>query len=337
GSVCLVRSINWGAWAGGMVSPSLVAHFEARGVALLPLGSGARAFAGELSTVRGGAAEVVVTANGAPTFAASAHASKSSTLLVNSRTYPFLDGHRIQNTPVVPVVLVLEWFFRAAAAFHPEIRVSKCADLKVLSGILLPDFEGRGSQADVQCESIGGSPQTLRCALSSQGRLHYSATLSAGALHPEPTPSYLKPVTVNGDANGKHFYPGRLFHGPAFQIIRHLYEMDGHGASALLQSTESMAWNASGPWRTDVAGMDGALQVIRLWTTENLGGPSLPTSIGQFLSFAGEPAAGLIHCVARCRAVGTLRTLADVTLADTDGRPLAELRDVEMHVTAEAD
>ena len=43
GSTCVVRSIGWGPWEGGMVTPSLKAHFQQMGVALIPLDVGREA------------------------------------------------------------------------------------------------------------------------------------------------------------------------------------------------------------------------------------------------------------------------------------------------------
>jgi NAD(P)-dependent dehydrogenase (short-subunit alcohol dehydrogenase family) len=45
GETCLVRSIGWGPWDGGMVSPALRAHFASRGVPLISLTDGADVFA----------------------------------------------------------------------------------------------------------------------------------------------------------------------------------------------------------------------------------------------------------------------------------------------------
>jgi acyl transferase domain-containing protein len=48
GGACLVRSINWGPWEGGMVSPSLALRFRQMGVPLIPLAVGARMLVEEL-------------------------------------------------------------------------------------------------------------------------------------------------------------------------------------------------------------------------------------------------------------------------------------------------
>ncbi|AUS80084.1 beta keto-acyl synthase [Actinoalloteichus sp. AHMU CJ021] len=58
---CLVRSLAWGPWHGGMVGPALAERFERAGVPLIPLGAGATAFTEEV-TGSGAATRVVLVA-----------------------------------------------------------------------------------------------------------------------------------------------------------------------------------------------------------------------------------------------------------------------------------
>ena len=48
GESCVVRSIDWGPWEGGMVTPALAKHFAEMNVPLIGLAAGARAFVKEL-------------------------------------------------------------------------------------------------------------------------------------------------------------------------------------------------------------------------------------------------------------------------------------------------
>jgi acyl transferase domain-containing protein/NADP-dependent 3-hydroxy acid dehydrogenase YdfG len=57
---CVVKSIGWGPWAGGMVGPSLQAHFDAIGVSLIDLATGARMFVAELCTPQHDQVDVVL-------------------------------------------------------------------------------------------------------------------------------------------------------------------------------------------------------------------------------------------------------------------------------------
>ena len=57
---CLVRSINWGPWEGGMVTPALAEHFHKTGVPLIPQEAGARFLVDELRGDPGSSVQVLV-------------------------------------------------------------------------------------------------------------------------------------------------------------------------------------------------------------------------------------------------------------------------------------
>lgn len=61
GADCVVKSFNWGAWDGGMVTPSLRTHFTERGVNLIPIEQGARVFVEELLFGEREQIEVIIT------------------------------------------------------------------------------------------------------------------------------------------------------------------------------------------------------------------------------------------------------------------------------------
>ena len=60
GPSCLVKSLGWGPWAGGMVGPALEAHFAAMGVPVIPLDQGARMLVDEISSPQTDQVEVVL-------------------------------------------------------------------------------------------------------------------------------------------------------------------------------------------------------------------------------------------------------------------------------------
>src|SRR5690606_38418430 len=86
---CLVRSLGWGPWDGGMVTPSLKAHFDRLGLPLIPLATGAAAFVNEF---RAGDATEVVLGCASPDQPLDGSDSRNWTMdvLVDSRAYPAL-------------------------------------------------------------------------------------------------------------------------------------------------------------------------------------------------------------------------------------------------------
>jgi hypothetical protein len=76
------------------------------------------------------------------------------------------------------------------------------------------------------------------------------------------------------------------------------------------------------------------LQLIRLWGVKNLGGVSLPSRVGAFRRLNSRTAIDSLLCHVRCHRGGALSIVADADLLSGDGRTLAEVRDVEMHVVS---
>ena len=330
GPKCLVRSIAWGPWDGGMVTASLAAHFRSRGASLIPLASGARAFVRELGHSAGGA-EVVIAADGDSFPESRRQVGHSAEILVNSATWPFLDSHRVREEVVVPVVLVNEWFHRFAESCRPGMRVVNCRDLRVLRGIPVPAFASEGQL--LRIVSSGEAAGEIHCELrSSDDTLHYSATLEVENCDTNHEASAKRPCVAETRTASEIYGPnGHLFHGRCFQVIEELSSLEDASATAVLRTTRQMRW-PSGPWKTDAAALDGVLQLIRLWGVRHLGGPSLPTRIGSFVR-RGAIASDPVLCEIRPRTVGALSLVADASILLPDGSVLAEIHDIEMHLT----
>ena len=60
GPGCLVRALGWGPWDSGMVTPGLKAMFESRGISLIPLSDGARAFVSDVMDAHTDSPEVTL-------------------------------------------------------------------------------------------------------------------------------------------------------------------------------------------------------------------------------------------------------------------------------------
>jgi hypothetical protein len=175
----------------------------------------------------------------------------------------------------VPVVLVQEWFLRAARTRLPAAERLSVRDLRMLKGIVLEGFPRRTFRFDI--EMAAGDAGRLALKLTDeQGRIRYDASVAVDEAYPgvAMAPSAgidPVPASVYGD--------GRLFHGPAFQTIESLGVFGAQGGGAVIGSTVDRSWPC-GDWLTDPAALDGALQLARLWVAERGGGLSLPVRIG---------------------------------------------------------
>jgi acyl transferase domain-containing protein/acyl carrier protein/NADP-dependent 3-hydroxy acid dehydrogenase YdfG len=336
---CLVRSINWGPWDGGMVDASLKRHFERLGVGLITPDMGAGFFREELSASPADVVEVVAAA-GIP-----AHPARCwrTTVVVDGRSFPYLGNHRVNGEPVLPMVLVIEWFMRVGRSLMPDLVPCSLNDIRVLRGVVLDAYPGP------QCFEISAVPTrtdgTAKIALElrcSAGALRYSAVLDMVPVAVERGAV----ATLPGDGESSpwpylqsEIYAGKLFHGADFQVIRKLESWSATSGSGVLDGTLAKRW-PGGPWSTDPAALDGGLQLGQLWGMAQADRLFLPLHVGAFIMHVGGALDGPLRCVLNARMSGNAHIRNDLTFTTLDGRLVAELQQVEMYgveKTARAD
>ncbi|MFT5460212.1 MAG: hypothetical protein ACI9K2_006729, partial [Myxococcota bacterium] len=325
------RALGWGPWEGGMVTPALKARFESLGVPLIPLDVGAKMLVDECRTsVAAGGTEVVL--GGEPRMQALAEGARPRgvRLAVHAAraSHGFLADHTIAGVPVVPVVLAIEWFARAARACRPTLHLTRIRDVKVLSGVKLDAFDS-GSWLYVDARELSnGSGSVLAVELrGADGRAHYRATAEMDSREPAKGPALpnLKLQPWRDDA----IYDGHvLFHGRTFQVIQDLQGIGDDGIAATLATTVAAGWGDE-RWLTDPAALDGGLQLALLWARRVLGGATLPMGVGAWDRYA-EPAPGPLTAVLRGERVSREKARVDVLFRDSLGRTVAGLRGVEL-------
>jgi acyl transferase domain-containing protein/NADP-dependent 3-hydroxy acid dehydrogenase YdfG len=301
---CQVRSIGWGPWEGGMVSPSHAAHFENLGVALIPLEVGARAFVDEVASADD-TAQVMLAADGAVTRPSRVVVEAR----VQTRTHGFLADHAPAGVPVLPLAMAMEWFAAAGGA-------TSLADIRVLHRIELPDLASSGHRFIVE------GTDELRLT-SPAGLAHYRARLAPTA------PAGLWTVSDGPLTETSVYDSPVLFHGPAFQVLRRVGGLSRHGAQAEVAGVHAIGW-PDGPWWTDPAAIDGALQVAVLWARHATGDATLPMAVDALHVHRCGPAPGLLRCVVRATAIAADQTGCDIALLDEDGEVRSELLGVSL-------
>jgi hypothetical protein len=124
-------------------------------------------------------------------------------------------------------------------------------------------------------------------------------------------------------------YGDVLFHENDFQVIQGLDGVSDDGISGTLHGVWEAKWGWE-QWNTDVAAMDGGLQLLLLWARGKMGGAVLPMGIGEARVSMTEPPPGQIRCVARCRTESKHQGMADVVFLNDAGDLFAELNDVRL-------
>jgi acyl transferase domain-containing protein/NAD(P)-dependent dehydrogenase (short-subunit alcohol dehydrogenase family) len=322
GDACIVRSMNWGPWEGGMVTPALAKHFAEMNVPLIGLAAGARAFVKELLSP-GSHVEVVI---GGPVL------ERAEELRVDIRnaTHPHLDDHRIQDVPVLPLVEAVGLLLRGAALKGRVSDPPCCIDIKVLRGIRLEGFHN------------GGNPLTVRQRddttfelVSPDGTRHYEASLWAPSLDPMDAPvAPPDPAPLSAAPwNETEIYGKLLFHGPEFHVIRDIEGVSEQGIAGTLRARNGQRWR-HGQGGYDAGMLDGGLQLARLWGFLKLGQATLPMRIGciRILRDAGGSP---IECRVSASA-GTNRILCDISFFSLEKDLLALMTGVEMYAASGA-
>ncbi len=328
GKTCVVKSINWGPWDGGMVSDQLKNHFASQGIDLLPVDAGAKAFVDELADDTGGPVEVVIGGsleNWASSKAPSDIEQKLNFDLYSHQRYqPWLMSHQIKEQVVVPMMMASEWFLRLATAVLESNEV-ELLNLKVIKGIVLKDFCGAGQWFRV---SVVGATEQLQLQLQdNRGQVYYSAT---ARIHNNPS-AVVERKENSGDCDWTidSIYPRCLFHGEDFQVIRELTQRSKKYAEAQLQHDHRFA-GATQQWCSDVALLDGGVQLAVLWAMQECDKDSLPVGYSRLRVFS----AGEIHDPVRAHFAlaqsDTFKTQGDLYLCDEAGRVLLQVEGLEI-------
>ena len=350
GGACLVRSLAWGPWAGGMVTPGLARLFEKAGIQMIALDSGAEALAREVAS-EDDLPQVVLMNGEPPTTALPIHGGRVATgqerfeVLVNSATYPYLDGHRISNVPVVPAAMAIEWFLRASVACYPSLPVRTCRGLKVLRGVPVDAFEGRGVRLVVQTKVLEATADSARLELKlldEAGKARYAGLVEMGGPQPPlPPSSTLEPEESANQDGGSvwsvdQVYSEILFHRGPFMTVRSLDRVHDGFASGELIGLRALGWLDS-DWCSDPAVVDGAFQIGSIWGRHVLGGRPLPTSVGAVHLYRSGPIQGAVRCVLRAARVGRRNVTADLVYMTDTGALLGYVQDLELHLPLTVD
>jgi hypothetical protein len=339
GATCVVKSIGWGPWAGGMVTPLLKAKFDELGVPLIPLATGARAFVAELQAASRDEVEVVI--GGMPQSAPLLNTGVAQTarpfvydVAVSAATYPSLIDHQVNGVVVLPLVLVQEWFLRAAAAVGIAGPGASLHKLRVRKGLPMEEFGAAPISLRLRGEPCGDGRMCSLALVDAAGSVRFVAEAVLNGGEPSAPPLAQWPAVERA---GNTLYGRELFHGPAFAALQTVEQLGEGGASALLCGSRALGWTGDN-WRLDPALIDGALQLARVWGLALLNKLTLPTACERLTiwqeGLAGDSA---LRCIVQGKSIGGAGTRSDLWIVEpSSGAVVAEIRGLEMYASSEA-
>ncbi|HTA64525.1 MAG TPA: SDR family oxidoreductase, partial [Xanthomonadaceae bacterium] len=293
----VAKSLGWGPWEGGMVSPQLRERFAQLGVPMIPLEAGARMFAAELSGAQRDQVELVLGGEPHPEallFDGASERVQELEITVARASHAYLEGHAINGQPVLPLVLAAEWLSRAARSFRPGLPQAALHEIKVLKGIRLGGFENGGDRLTIQATPLPSERgvQMQMLIRDAKGHANYSARIE---LLPEPNHSDQPMDALALEPwHGEPLYQDLLFHRGAFELIEQLDGVSDEGIAGTLSGVSHAGWDGES-WQLDVAALDAGLQMAVLFGQRMLGGPNLPTGIDRIRTFGTSPSNGLLN------------------------------------------
>jgi hypothetical protein len=245
---------------------------------------------------------------------------------VSARTHGFLADHAPAGVPVLPLALAMEWFACAGRVRYPG-RPTALSDIRVLSRIELPGLAARGHRFTIEGTEGTRDPGALDLRLtSSTGAAHYRARLAASNPPPQPRTT----LEAMGNPFTDSVYDAAvLFHGPDFHVLREVTGLSRLGADARIVGVRAIGW-PGGPWWTDPAAIDGALQAAVLWARQATGDATLPMGMDALRVHRAGPAPGTLRCLVRATSIAADQTRCDIALLDEDGEVRSELLGVSL-------
>ncbi|WBB78427.1 SDR family NAD(P)-dependent oxidoreductase [Micromonospora sp. WMMD882] len=321
-----ITSINWGAWAGGMVTPELARLFTERGVDLIPLETGVRMFTEQFDGARS-ADLVTVIGPDKPLSEAGPRPLPADGVpvvreLAGLGDEPVLTDHRIGEHPVLPATVALGGMLAAAAAVTGA-PVTAARDFTVLKGVVLDDDAPRRLRFRVTPDGADARVDVR----DEADRPRYRAVVEAA--QPGTAPRLTGLPAVDAGEETTAYADGTLFHGETLRGLRRVLD-PGRRMVLLAELPETpLADGAWGVDRYDPALADLLLQAVLVWVGRHTGQASLPTGVDRVELYAPIPTGAPFLVVVDEVTVSAPTVRCTVSACATDGAVLARFTGVQ--------
>ncbi|MEE8339279.1 MAG: SDR family NAD(P)-dependent oxidoreductase, partial [Xanthomonadales bacterium] len=173
---CRVISVNWGPWAGGMVTPALRKVFAAEGVGVIPLAQGADYLMQEIAN--DGPVELVVLGSlDAEATSTGPDWQLAFEKLLSIEDMPVLADHVMNGKAVLPMAIISEWLAHAAMHDNPGMCFNGFNDLKIYQGVILDNGETLKLQVLAGATRQQGNQYLVNVELRAGNTLHARAEM----------------------------------------------------------------------------------------------------------------------------------------------------------------
>lgn len=283
GTACLVKSLNWAPWDGGMVTPELKKNFLARGIEVLPIEKGVQAFCEEILMGDASQVEVVIGPTHVNFSQAKAPPLENNSngnippifqqikFLMDLNNYPILDSHKIKGKIVIPIALMIEKIQEfLGKLFH--FSTLEISAFQVIKGITFENLHDQFYLIFTLLKEENSDNYLITIKNSANNQLHYQAkminkTINNSAFSFPGNALVTKPWIM------AQIYEEKLFHGTGLHLLAQLkYQGENFGVVQLKEDIHS-----------SFLLIDAALQAGILWAWQVLNKATLPISMANCL------------------------------------------------------
>jgi hypothetical protein len=354
---CKVLSINWGPWDGGMVTPSLKATFEAKGIGLIAPMDGAEAMVNEMASTPSDEIEVVIgslfgsSRISTPVDAAADKESSSepqqmsitAKRIIDIDHHPVLRSHQLDGRPVVPLALMTEWLAHSALHANPGLSLHGLDHLRLLNGIVLNGqntsvriMAGKArrvqDQYEVDVEIRDDSRQD-------SDLVHSSAKAILVERHPE-APGFHRLDAMDdrsADRCLEQVYEQILFHGKALRGLQHFSHLSELEMTArIAPAPPPVDWMDKplrSRWIMDPLVIDSAFQMAIVWCHNRLGQVSLPSYARSYRQYRDRFPQNGVSALMVVKNHTKHKIICDFTFLDEERQIVATLKGYQAVMT----
>jgi len=341
---CHVVAYNWGPWDGGMVTPELKKIFEQRQIDIIPIPVGAKMMVDGLSPVYKNIPQVVIGSSMTiprqltgqlDSFRIRKHLSLTSN--------PFLRDHAIGGEPVLPFVSAISWMVDNCARLHPGYQLHSFENAQVFKGVVFGEKAERDFQIDIaeteKDDSAGRIALDVRISSSgTKGKdvFHYGARIFLSRQSvPVPVISFEEGKSVTEQSASEYYENGTLFHGPVFQNVTHLLQVDQEKLVIKCQTPE-VDEKTRGQFPVDTFNYfaeDACLQALLIWARHFHDAGSLPLKIQRGEFFGIIPFSRDFIITLTPESSTSSKILATITAHDEAGNVYSRLTGAEAAIS----
>jgi len=255
---------------------------------------------------------------------------------------PVLAAHRLNNKPVVPFALMLEWFAESVREYRPGYVFQGIDDMRLLSGIKLNDKNVPvtilSGDATLDQNIIKIPLELRKSSIENNGQIHSKATaLLAEGFQAPPVFDIPRGMEKKESAmTVSEAYDKILFHGEMMHGIKEVTGLSSRGLVArILSAPDPGKWmNTAGAakssgWMADPLAIDSAFQMAIIWCYENKGLVSLPVYFSKYRQYRNSFPEEDITAVLEVREVNDHKMKGNFTFLDSEKSVVATITGYE--------